>query len=220
MNTDHASDARPSSYHGTIYLLRHGAIKSPGEGRRYIGWQDHALSDIGRRQARGWSGYFSGRSLDGIYCSDLKRCLETARIIADQCFLEPQALPELREISLGEWEGLRFDAVRAADPHEFQRRGEQIATHCPPGGESFNDLQHRVWPVFAKLSSGAHRAILLVTHAGVIRVLLCRLLGMPLKNLFRIGPAYGTLSIVDIASGKYRVRAVNIPPQTLETGER
>jgi alpha-ribazole phosphatase len=217
MNTGHASDTKPKSDHGTIYLLRHGAINSPGEGRRYIGWQDHALSDIGRRQARAWSGYFSGTSLDGIYCSDLKRCLETARIVADECSLEPQTLPEFREISLGEWEGRRFDAVRSADPHEFQRRGEQIAEHRPPGGESFNDLQHRVWPVFTKLTSGAHREILVVTHAGVIRVLLCRLLGMPLKNLFRIGLTYGGLSVINFGRREYRLRAVNIPPPTGET---
>jgi alpha-ribazole phosphatase len=220
MNTGHASDSKPLSNHSTIYLLRHGAINSPGEGRRYIGWQDHTLSDIGRRQAHAWSDYFSGMSLDGIYCSDLNRCLETARIIAARCSLVPHALPELKEISLGDWEGRRFDAVRAADPKAFQRRGEQIANHRPPGGESFNDLQHRVWPVFNQLASGAHRAILMVTHAGVIRVLLCRLLGMPLKNLFRIGLAYGTLSIIDLGPREYRVRAVNIPPPTFETVEK
>lgn len=212
MNSTHPSVATGASGPGTIYLLRHGAIQSPGEGRRYIGWQDLALNDGGRRQARAWSDYFSCMALDGIYCSDLIRCLETARIIAARCSLEPQALPELREISLGQWEGRRFDAVRAADPHEFQRRGEQIADHRPPGGESFNDLQHRVWPVFTELASGALQAVVLVTHAGVIRVLLCRLLGMPLKNLFRIGLAYGTLSIVEFGPQEYRVRAVNLPP--------
>jgi alpha-ribazole phosphatase len=214
MNNAHGPDTKEPIHQRTIYLLRHGAINSPGQGRRYIGWQNLALSDVGRTQAHAWADYFSSMSLDGIYCSDLTRCLETARIIAARCSLEPQALPELREISLGEWEGRRFDAVRAADPHEFQRRGEQIAEHRPPGGESFNDLQHRVWPVFTKLASGAPQAILLVTHAGVIRVLLCRLLGMPLKNLFRIGLAYGTLSIVDFAHREYRVQAVNIPPRT------
>jgi alpha-ribazole phosphatase len=212
MNTAQATSAKASTWPGTIYLLRHGAIQSPGEGRRYIGWQDHALSDAGRRQAHAWSDYFSNMPLDRIYGSDLVRCLETARIIAARCFLEPQALPELREISLGQWEGRRFDAVRAADPFEFQRRGEKIADHRPPGGESFTDLQRRVWPVFKSLASGAHQAILLVTHAGVIRVLLCRLLGMPLENLFRIKIGYGTLSIIDFGPQGFRVGAMNLPP--------
>jgi broad specificity phosphatase PhoE len=213
MNTTPASSAKELSHPDTIYLLRHGAIQSPGEGRRYIGWQDQALSDVGRRQACTWADYFNSMALDGIYCSDLIRCLETARIIAARHCLEPQALPELREVCMGAWEGHRFDAIRGRDPQEFQRRGEYIADHCPPGGESFGDLQRRVWPVFKKLAPGPHQAILMVTHAGVIRVLLCRLLGMPLKNLFRIGLTYGSLSIIDSGPQGFRVRAMNLPPR-------
>ena len=166
-----------------IYLLRHGAIQSPGEGKRYIGWQDHPLNEAGQRQAHAWANYFNGRALDEIHCSDLARCLETARIIAARCSLELRTLQGLREINLGSWEGLRFDEVQTVRPQEFQRRGERIADHRPTGGESFRDLQHRVWPIFTKLAAGPSRTILIVTHAGVIRVLLCRLLGMPLKNL-------------------------------------
>lgn len=207
-----ASVAKTAPHTGTIYLLRHGAIQNPRGGKRYIGWQDHALSDKGLKQADAWADYFSGMTMDAIYCSDLIRCLETARVIAARCFLEPLARPELREVCLGEWEGRRFDAVQTTDPQEYQRRGEHIADHRPPCGESFGDLQRRVWPVFTDLASGAHQAFLLVTHAGVIRVLLCRLLGMPLQNLFRIGSDYGTLSIISFGPQGYRVRAVNLPP--------
>jgi probable phosphoglycerate mutase len=156
--------------------------------------------------------------LDGIYCSDLNRCMETARIIAARSCLSPQALPKLREVCLGAWEGERFDAIRAADPQEFQRRGEHIADHRPPGGESFDDLLSRVWPVFTKLAAGSHRAVLMVTHAGVVRVLLCRLLGMPLKNLFRIKLGYGALTIIDSGRQGFRARAVNLPPPVQDAG--
>ena len=212
MSTENAFSSMGSVPPCTIYLLRHGVIQSPGEGRYYIGWQDLPLSGAGRRQAHAWSDYFVSRSLDRIYCSDLVRCLETARIIATRCSLQPQAMSELREVCLGQWEGRRFDAVRAADPGEFQRRGDSIAGHRPPGGESFDDLQHRAWPVFAQLASSGHRSIITVTHAGVIRVLLCRLLGMPLKNLFSIELDYGALSIINFGPKGFRVRAVNLPP--------
>ena len=129
--------------------------------------------------------------------------------------MEPQALTELREIRLGAWEGQLFDTVRKTNPQEFQRRGDHTAEHRPPGGESFDDLQHRVWPVFTKVACLPDRAILMVTHAGVIRVLLCRLLGMPLKNLFRIALTYGSLSIIDFGPKGYRVRAVNLSPSFL-----
>jgi broad specificity phosphatase PhoE len=218
MNAERASSvykAPPAG--GKVYLLRHGAIQNPEGGKRYIGWQDHALSDQGLRQARAWADYFSDKALGAVYCSDLIRCLETARAIVAGCSLEPRALPELREVSLGEWEGRRFDDIRTADPQGFHMRGLQIADHRPPGGESFGDLQRRVWPVFTKLAAGSSPPILVVTHAGVIRVLLCRLLGLPLDNLFRIGLTYGSLSIIDSGSHGFRVCAVNLPPPGKES---
>jgi alpha-ribazole phosphatase len=220
MNTGYAaSGSSAPSRSGTIYLLRHGAIQSPGEGRRYIGWQDHSLSDTGLHQAHAWADYFDGLEMDGIYCSDLIRCVEMARIIAARCALEPQAMPELREVHLGSWEGQRFDTVRTNFPQEFQYRGDHIADHRPPGGESFGELQRRVWPAFTRLATSPHQTILMVTHAGVIRVLLCRLLGMPLKNLFRIGLTYGSLSIVDVGSQGFRVRGVNLPQPVVKLAE-
>jgi probable phosphoglycerate mutase len=51
----------------------------------------------------------------------------------------------------------------------------------------------------------------MVTHAGVIRVLICRLLGMPLKNLFTIGQAYAALTIIDARPQGFRLQALNLP---------
>ena len=195
---------------GTIYLLRHGAVRSPGSGKRYIGWQDLALSDAGLEQAGMWASYFAGLTLEDIYCSDLVRCRETARIIGARCSLQPQILHELREVCLGAWEGRRFDEIEALHPQAFQERGDHIAEHRPPGGESFRDLHDRVWPVFESVVRRLSGKALMVTHAGVIRVLVCRLLGIPLENLFGIGQAYGALSIVEARSDGYRIQALNL----------
>lgn len=194
----------------TIYLLRHGAIQSPESGKRhYIGQKDLPLNDMGLAQARSWADYFAGEALDEICCSDLTRCLETAQLIGVRCSLVPRAMPALREIHLGAWEGERFDTIKALYPLSFEQRGDVIADHRPPGGESFRDLQHRVWPVFETLARRHQRKTLIVTHAGVIRVLLCRLLGMPLENLFAIGQAYGALNIIDILPRGYCLQVLN-----------
>jgi probable phosphoglycerate mutase len=195
-----------------VYILRHGAVESSAGGKHYIGQKDLALSDIGLQQANAWADYFSSAALEEIYCSDLSRCLETARIIASRCSLKPQVLPELREISLGAWEGLSFNAVKRQYLQEFEKRGEQIADHRPPRGESFHDLQERVWPVFEAVVRRHRSKTLVVTHAGVIRVLVCRLLGMPLENLFAIGQDYGALNIIDARPKSYRVQALNLEP--------
>ena len=195
---------------GTIYLLRHGAVRSYGNGKRYIGWQDLPLSDAGLEQAGIWAAYFTGLALEEICCSDLVRCRETARIIADRCSLEPQVFPELREVYLGAWEGRRFDEIKTHYPQAFQERGDHIAEHRPPGGESFRDLHDRVWPVFESVVGRLSGRALMVTHAGVIRVLVCRLLGIPLENLFGIGQAHGALNIVEVRPEGYRIQVLNL----------
>ena len=200
------------SSHGVVYLLRHGVIETQAGGRRFIGWQDTMLNETGHGQARAWAEYFSGKGLEAIYSSDLSRCLETARIIGARCFLEPEAFSALREIRLGQWEGRRFKTIQKLHPQAFQKRGDDIGNYRPPGGESFRDLQERVWPVFETIVRQVSNRILIVTHAGVIRVLLCRILGMPLENLFRIGQAYGALNIVDVMQESCRLQAVNHPP--------
>ena len=212
MNPTPASRESRAPSDCTLYLLRHGAVETKPGGKRYIGWQNPALDDLGLRQARSWADYFASSALGEILCSDLVRCRQTARIIGDRCSLTPRVLPELREICLGDWDGESFDTIRRLYPRDFQQRGDQIADHRPPKGESFRDLQARVWPVFEAAALGAGSNTLIVTHAGVIRVILCRLLNMPLENLFRLGQTYGALNIIDKRPQGYRVQALNLQP--------
>lgn len=86
----------------------------------------------------------------------------------------------------------------------------QRPTNRPPGGESFRDLQARVWPVFEAIARRICGPTLMVTHAGVIRVLLCRLLGMPLENLFCIGQTHGALNIIALRQEGRRIQAMNL----------
>jgi alpha-ribazole phosphatase len=195
---------------GIIYLLRHGEIQTLKEGKRFIGWQDVALSDVGLTQARKWADFFSVAALKNICCSDLSRCLETARIIGARCSLEPSPFPELREIDLGQWDGQPFETIQSRDPAAFLERGDRIADYRPPDGESFRDLQERVWPVFKKIVQSSSGPTLIVTHAGVIRVLLCQILGMPLENLFSIGQAHGALNIIAVRPKHWSLQAINL----------
>lgn len=204
------SDGSGTSPGGILYLLRHGAVQIPKEGKCYIGWQDLPLDSIGISQAKAWANYFSELGLEEICCSDLIRCRETARIIASGLPLEPCAYRDFREVSLGAWEGESFQEVKALHPHAFRDRGKRLADHRPPEGESFRDLQNRAWPLFESVVRRLRKQTLVVTHAGVIRVLLCRLLGMPLDNLFSIGQAYGALNIIEVRPQGYRVQGVNI----------
>lgn len=97
---------------------------------------------------------------------------------------------------MGEWDGKTFEEIKARYPEEFIKRGKNLSTYQPPDAESFQDLSNRVLLFFNESLAGKKEKILIVTHAGVIRVILCHLLNLPLKNLFQIKPAYGELFIL------------------------
>jgi probable phosphoglycerate mutase len=174
-------------------LLRHGRIQGAGE-KRFIGNKDMDLDDIGISQARYWHQALTPLTIDTIHTSGLTRCRHTARIIAEDRTVTSH--PELNEIHLGQWDGRTFEEIKQQDPAGFRQRGEHLDTFRPPGGESFLDLQNRALPFF-------HHCLrkpgtpLFVTHAGVIRVILCHVTGLALKDLFQIPMAYGQLVVLE-----------------------
>jgi len=101
-------------------------------------------------------------------------------------------------------------------PQEFRERGHNIAGFRPPGGESFTDLQQRVLPFFLTVLENLREHVLIVGHAGVNRVILCYLLGMPLNNLFRIGQDYGALNIITTEVEPFCIRTINIKPVAMD----
>jgi probable phosphoglycerate mutase len=199
----------------TVFLLRHGHTINASPGR-YIGQTDVALSPKGVRQAEGWAEWFSGVPLKQIACSNLKRSADTANIIGRRCRIQPTVFPELKEINLGDWDGLEFQEIQNQYPESFKLRGKRIADFRPPGGESFIDLQERVISQFQKIMSTSEENALMVGHAGSNRVLLSYILGMPLKNLFRINQDFGALNIIEIHPSGWRVQALNM---TLQFGK-
>ncbi len=74
------------------------------------------------------------------------------------------------------------------------------------------DLQRRVVPVFEQAADQAGGNLLIVAHAGVNRMILCHLLGMPPQNLFRIAQDYGAMNLVGRQSNGYRIQAINLIP--------
>jgi alpha-ribazole phosphatase len=192
----------------TIYLLRHGALA--GDNReRFIGQTDLPLAPQGIEQAEAMAHALRGKGIAAIHCSDLTRSRQTAEIIGKAVGVEPSAHSELREVSLGDWEGLlrREVAERWAD--EFAARGRDMDSYRPPGGESFADCLARAWPLWKTITHTDAAALAVVAHAGVNRLLLCRLLGMPVQNMFRLGQDYGCVNIIEVERRNVRVRLLN-----------
>ena len=199
----------------TIYLLRHGEIPSCAP-RRFLGRTDLPLTDHGRKQMSEMGRYLKSCGINTIYCSPLKRCRESAQILTSVFDCTHQVVPALAELDLGEWEQLTVEEVKERFPGGHEARGLDIANYRPAGGESFADLLARAWPAFSAICESENGCVAVVAHSGVNRVLLCRLLGMPLANLFRLEQGYGCCNVVHIAEGSYRVESINIRPELLD----
>lgn len=191
----------------TIYLMRHGSIEGH-EVIRYVGQHDTPLDDKGRRQAMCWGKSLAEIDFSAVYASDLSRCRETASLASGDA--ELRLVPELREIALGEWQNKTVEHIRITYPDLFEARGRDLAGVRPPGGESFNDLAGRVFPAFEAILEQAQGNVLVVAHSGVNRVIICKLLGIPLGNLFRFGQDYCCLNLIEARNGKTSVKAVNL----------
>ncbi len=177
-----------------LYLIRHGEIQKIRLGKTYIGQLDLALTSQGRQQAQRLSEQLADTRLKAIYTSDLKRCVETAKTIAQRHDCIPILSPALREINLGRWEGLSFDKVRKEYPDDYIRRGKEIVDFRPPGGESFLDVKQRVMPELIRIFRATRGDILIVAHAGVNRIILAQAMKIDLKDLFTIPQPYGCLN--------------------------
>ncbi len=202
----------------TIFLVRHAEPVEIDKQKRYLGQQDPDLSPFGIRQAEKLGQAFRNCPIEAVFTSDLLRAVHTASWIARDHHCQPEIVSEFREISLGEWEGRTFAEVQAQYPEEYERRGQDIANHRTPGGESYADLQERVLPAFTAAVEKTKGDLVIVAHAGVNRVILCHLTGQPLHDLFSIPQDYAAVNILREGRGSYRVVAVNADSGSLMSG--
>jgi probable phosphoglycerate mutase len=174
---------------------------------------DIPLSQEGWVQAENLRQYFRGIDLN-VYCSDLLRTRQTAEHIISGTARKAILRHELREISLGQWEGKLIADIRRLHPEEYRRRGENIAQYRPPGGESFEDCNARVVDAFHDIIETSVKDVLIISHAGVNRLLLCHILGLPVANLLRIAQDYGCINIVSDDKMYLQVKEMNMMPHS------
>ena len=192
----------------TIYLIRHGEILQ-SEPRRFVGQRDLPLTEHGREQISRLSDALVPYCIDKVVCSPLSRCVESAGILCTRFGGVPDVLPNLREIFLGEWEGLTVDEVRDRFPGCYEARGMNLAGFRPQGGESFVDLLNRAWPSFETIVNGPYDRVAVVAHSGVNRIILCRILDIPLGNLLRLEQHYGCLNVIHHDKVGFQVGSIN-----------
>ncbi|MBE3557821.1 MAG: histidine phosphatase family protein [Ktedonobacteraceae bacterium] len=194
-----------------LVLVRHGETPANRE-FRYLGLRDDTLSEQGVWQAEQLAVALALLPVVAVYSSPLRRAMETARPIAARHQLTVQVMDELVESSFGAWEGMSRAEVLARSPQDKQRllAWERDITVATPGGESFAQVQQRVLSAVERLTlQYPSQTLVLVSHVGPIKVLLCAALGAPLSSMFQIFLDPATISVVDWHSPRPVVRLLN-----------
>lgn len=181
-----------------IYLIRHGATILSAEDR-FAGATDVDLSDEGRRQAEALAVRLSDDRITAVYCSPLKRTVETATIVARPQGLSPILRDGLREIDHGRWESLRRSDVEAQFPQEYTEWEADPFIYAPLGGESGLSVMARALPVIREVVlSHAGENVAVVSHKATIRLIVSSLLGFdPRGYRDRLDQAPACLNVLD-----------------------
>lgn len=181
-----------------LLLVRHGATTLSAEDR-FLGSTDVPLSEEGRRQAAGLAARLEDDPIAAVYCSPMRRTIETASVLADPHQVAPVPRPGLREIDHGHWEGLTRQDVETRFHDEYLRWEEDPFTVGPAGGESGVDVMARALPIIrAIVEAHAGQQVLVVSHKATIRLVISSLLGFDARGYRdRLDQAPACLNVLD-----------------------
>jgi broad specificity phosphatase PhoE len=179
-------------------LVRHGATTATEEDR-FSGSSGAELSDEGRRQAARLGERLSDHNITAVYSSPLSRALETARIVAGRCGVEPVTRDGLREIGHGHWEGMKREDVERQFGAEYAAWEGDPFTFAPAGGESGVSVLARALPVIREIvATHPGGNLLVVSHKATLRLILSSLLGFdPRGYRDRLDQSPACLNVVD-----------------------
>jgi broad specificity phosphatase PhoE len=192
-----------------LIFIRHASSRWNDE-RRIQGQLDPPLSEKGREQAARLAERLRGCSFARFYSSDLQRAVETARAVSAVIEAEPELTADLREVGLGEWEGLTRDDIVKRYPEEWRRWVEEPSWDIVPGGEGADVFEARVGNFLTRLTAEQKSGdVLLVTHGGVIQVAILRLLRRRSHGLFPFVIQNTSLTVLEGEPNRMVVARVN-----------
>jgi phosphoserine phosphatase len=206
-----------------LLLVRHGESTWNFE-HRIQGQSDPPLSEEGRRQAERLGRRLHGLPLEAFYSSDLKRAFETAEVLASATGMNPEPMRALREIYLGEWEGLQTEELAQRYPEAWRTWSAEPDWDLVPGGEGAARFESRVAAAVDELFARHHEGdVLVVTHGGVIQTALGGVLGRPSRGLFVFKIQNASITLLEKRNGRLVIAGVNdtgrlVPSRIADTG--
>jgi broad specificity phosphatase PhoE len=168
------------------------------------------LSERGRAEAAALREALRSAPLEAVYSSPLARALETAEVVAASHRLPVIVRQDLREIGVGEWEGLQMDEIEQRYAQVLRAWWERPHLTRIPGGETLEELRARAMGALEAIRAevgGGSAAVM--AHGGVNKTILLGLLETPLSSYWRIRQANTCINVLEFDSGRVCVRVVN-----------
>lgn len=171
-----------------LLFIRHAETDMAGT---FCGHSDPPVNGRGKQQILDLIGHLAHEAIEEVYCSDLRRAVGTAGPVAQASAAPVTKRQSLREIYFGDWEGLTWTEIEQLDP-AYAKRWVQEFPHLPaPGGEVFADFQTRIIEEIRHLLFLAEdKMIAVVTHRGVMRVVLLAFHGCTEQEAFDLTALY------------------------------
>lgn len=192
---------KPMSWtQSTIVLMRHGEPLANGQPQTeqiFRGITDDTLSTNGWLQME--KAVKQLQRIDNIISSPLLRCSEFARKLSEQQGVSLQQVDALREINFGLWDGQSVQQIASEFGQELKGFWQNPLENTPSGGESVLDFQQRVtafWQNF--LITNKEKNSLIITHGGVQKIILAKVLAMPVQALHNIEVPYACCSKIHV----------------------
>lgn len=166
-----------------IHIIRHAEKVKGAYHNPYLRHQDEPISDQGRQDAEKLWSYFADRPIAAIYVSEYRRTGETIASVAGRLGLQPVVDRRLNEIDNGVIEGLTDEDIQARYPEVWRGFAERTVDFRFPGGETGEEVGSRVASFLdEKRRQHAGAEIIVVAHDGLIRLLVCHILGLPVYH--------------------------------------
>jgi broad specificity phosphatase PhoE len=181
-----------------------------------IGATDIPLDAVGEAQARRLAMRLARWAPQACYCSPLQRCRQMASVVVPD--LQPHLDPDLREIDFGQWETRTFAEAAGNAPVLVERWAAFAPDFTFPGGESVSGFLCRVRSVAERMVHAEAKTVLAVTHGGVIRAMICHLLGLEPRRYVAFDVPYSALAVIDLFDGQGVLSALERPEDT-EVGD-
>jgi len=178
---------------------------------QYQGQGNVPLNERGQEQARRAAERLRRFEVAALYSSDIVRAWQTAEIVGAALGRTPVAMPELREIDVGQWEGHTPEELYRRFPDHMAEYKRDPARTVRIGGESYAQLQARALVALNNLQETHQQGetIVAVSHGGTIRALLCHVIGLDLGLFGRMWLDNGSLTEFRLGRNGWRLMRLN-----------